>query len=215
MWKDHWQSKPGQEPPITILVSKQVRKPWSIFKPKSKVMIANPTANPINKPIISPTPSKRPRSVAYELDTTISSATSCESDSNSDTSSRASINSDSTSSGSDESRPRKRQKRKPNPETMAYYHRCLGHAGDVQQLSDYGIDLCKEVSDKAPCVSCLKIMRQPFTKSTCLTKFSMPCGFLDWLLIFLTSRIDCVYKRNCSTICLDTLTIWKALTLIK
>lgn len=132
---------------MTVPVPKQV-KPWSIPMPR-QAMVVNPTANPIDGPIISSRPPKRPRSVAYESDITISSATSCDSDSNSDTSR------DSTSSDSEDSTPRKRQKRKPNPETLAYYHRCLGHAGDVEQLSHYGIDLSKDVSDKAPCVSCI------------------------------------------------------------
>ena len=110
-------------------------------------------------PIVSPMPvnvNKRPRSSRYESDSSISSATSCDSDSDSDSPS-------SRDSGifDCESRPKKRQKRKPNPETMAYYHRCLGHSGDVRQLQYYGIDLSQEIDDKAPCVSCtIKKMQQ-------------------------------------------------------
>ena len=136
-----WEEK---EPPMAVPVPKQV-KPWS-SRPRALV-----AANPIDRPIVSPTPVKRPRSVSYELDTTISSASSCDSDSDSYSDSGTSRTESSSSSVDDG--PRK--KRKPNKETMAYYHRCLGHAGDVELLSDYGIDLSKPVSDKAPCISCV------------------------------------------------------------
>ena len=127
---------------MAVPVPKQV-KPWS-SRPRALV-----ATNPINRLIVSPTPIKRPRSVSYELDTTISSASSCDSDSDSysnlDTS-RIKLLSSLVDDGS-------RKKRKPNKKTIAYYYRCLGHAGDVELLSNYNIDLSKLVSDKAPYIS--------------------------------------------------------------
>ena len=49
----------------------------------------------------------------------------------------------------------------------------------------------------------LRIMPRPFTESTCLTGSSMSRWVVGWLMIFLASRIACVYKSNCSTTCLS------------
>ena len=74
------------EEPLTVdrkPSSKRTRKsaPPPASKPRPKrAFIAT---NPLDGPIPSPTPAKRPRSVSYESDTSISSATSCESDSDS------------------------------------------------------------------------------------------------------------------------------------
>ena len=121
-------------------------------------------ANPINKPIVSSAPVKRPRSVSYESDTSISSATNYNSDSNSD--SNASISSfnttlsrrlsfDSGISNCSDARPRKKRRKryKLNPSTKAYYYRYLRHARDISQLGNYRINLSKEVTDKAPYIS--------------------------------------------------------------
>ena len=133
-------------------------------RPKRRAMIAaNPPANPVDGPIPSPVPARRRRSVSYESDVTISSATDCNSgsDSGSSYATARSASSQSDSGISDCEDPRLKKKRKPNPATIAYYHRCLGHSGDVLQLENYGIDLSKKVSDKEPCVACtIKKMKQ-------------------------------------------------------
>ena len=121
-------------------------------KPKRRALVG---ANPIDGPIVSPAPVKRPRSVGYESDPSSSSATNCDSDSDSDSSFVTAKSAGSDSGISDCEDPRPRKKRKPNPQTVAYYHRCLGHSGDIAQLKDYGIDLSKEISDKTPCLSCI------------------------------------------------------------
>ena len=129
---------------MAIPVPKQV-KPWS-SRPRALV-----AANPIDGPIVSPAPAKRPRSVSYESDTTISSVLSCDSDSDfyfDLGTSRTELSLSLIDDG-----PRK--KRKPNKEIIVYYYRCLGYAGDMELLSDYSIDLSKLVSDKAPYISCV------------------------------------------------------------
>ena len=121
-------------------------------KPRKPARRAFVTANPIDGPIVSPAPVQRPSSVDYESETSGSSATDCESESDYDSDSSARSNSD---SGISDCEDKPRKKRKPNQETEAYYHRCLGHSGDVKQLSRYGINLSKEVNDKVPCKSCV------------------------------------------------------------
>ena len=129
---------------------KQAKRPWAQPKPsKPRAFLA---ANPVNGPIVSPTPVKRPRSVSYESDSSISSATSYESAS-ADSDSSAITNSELSNSGISDYKDQPRKKRKPNSQTMAYYHRCLGHSEDIQQLTKYGINLTKKVDDKPPCVS--------------------------------------------------------------
>ena len=112
-------------------------------------MIVNSIVNLIDGLIISPTLTKRPRSVIYESDIIISFVTSYDFEFNFDTSR------DSTSSDFENFTSRKRQKRKSNFETLTYYYRCLNHANDVKQLSHYEIDLSKDVSDKTSCVFCI------------------------------------------------------------
>ena len=133
LWEDRPQStKPGKPAP-TALVG----------------------ANPIDGPIVSPAPVKRPRSVSCESESASSSATDCESQSEPSHSPAASARSESDSGISDCEDARPKKKRKPNPETVAYYHRCLGHSGDVEQLTKYGINLSKAVNDRVPCTSCV------------------------------------------------------------
>ena len=152
-----WETHP-KEPPMSVPVPKQVAKS-SRTKPGSSRPRALVAANPIDRPIISPAPVKRPREVDYESEVSDTSASSCNSDSSTSSIVTSGLESDSGMHGG----PRK--KRKLNAQTVAYYHRCLGYAGDVEQLEKYGINLSKEVSDRAPCISCVikKIQQVRYT----------------------------------------------------